>query len=73
VAVGRERGDDLAADYPQVTQLIWADMLAFIWDRFRRYRQQKTQVDQWDAEGLKVKELADRLSTPGRSSNTPFL
>ena len=26
--------------YSEVTQLIWADMLAFIWDRFHRYRQQ---------------------------------
>ena len=60
VAVGRNRSDDLAADYPKVTQLIWADMLAFIWARFRRYRQQKTQVDQWDLQGRKIKRLADR-------------
>jgi hypothetical protein len=34
-------------------------MLAFIWHRFDRYRHQKTQVDQWDAEGRKIKRLAD--------------
>ena len=34
-------------------------MLTFIWDRLRRYRQQKTQVDQWNAEGRKLKRLAD--------------
>jgi len=60
VAVGRNRSDDLAADYPNVTQLIWADILAFIWARFHRYRQQKTQVDQWDLQGRKIKRLADR-------------
>jgi len=60
VAVGRDRSDDLAAAYPEVTQLLWAKMLAFIWDRFHRYRQQKTQVDQWDPEGRKIKQLADQ-------------
>jgi hypothetical protein len=48
-----------------VTQLVWADMLAFVWDRFHRYRQQKTQVDQWDAEGRKIKRLADQSADAG--------
>ncbi len=65
VAVGRDRSDDLAAHYPDVTQLIWADLLAFIWDRFHTYRQQKTQVDQWDAQGRKIKLLADRSKNAG--------
>jgi len=59
VAVGRDRSKELAEEYPRVTQLIWAEMLAFIWDRLHRYRQQKTQVDQWDAPGLTIKCLAD--------------
>lgn len=59
VAVGRDQSDDLARDYPEVRQLLWPDMLAFIWHRFDRYRHQKTQVDQWDAEGRKIKRLAD--------------
>jgi len=48
VAAGR---DQLSATYPDVAQLIWPAMLAFLWDRLRRYRQQKTQVDHWDAQG----------------------
>lgn len=60
VALGRDRSEDLAREYPEVTQLLWAEMLAFIWDRFYRYRQQKTQVDQWDAEGRRIKRLADK-------------
>lgn len=64
VAVGRERSEDLAAAYPEVTQLTWAGMLAFVWHRFRRYRQQKTQVDQWDTEGRKIKRLADQSGEP---------
>lgn len=60
VAVGRERNDDLARDYPGVTQLSWSDMLGFIWRRFRDYRQQKRQVQQWDDEGQNLKRFADR-------------
>lgn len=60
VAVGGSRSDDIAARYPEVTQLLWPDMLAFIWNRFHRYRQQKRQVDQWDRVGRKIKWLADR-------------
>lgn len=60
VAVGRDRSEDVRMAYPEVTQLIWSEMLAFIGDRFHRYRQQKTQVDQWDPEGRKIKRLADQ-------------
>jgi hypothetical protein len=60
VAVGRVRSDELAARYPEVTQLIWAEMLTFVWNRFDRYRQQKTQVDQWAPDGRTIKDLADR-------------
>ena len=60
VAVGRGRSQDIATTYPEVTQLIWSEMLAFIGNRFHRYRQQKTQVDQWDPEGRKIKRLADQ-------------
>jgi hypothetical protein len=46
-----------------VTQLLWADILAFIWDRFSRYRQQKTQVDQGEPAGRKIKLLADQSAS----------
>lgn len=59
VAVGANRSDELAANFPEVTQLVWPEMLAFIWDRFHTYRRQKTQVDQWDAQGLLLKNIAD--------------
>lgn len=58
VAVGRERDDVLATDYPHVLQLVWTDLLTFIWSRFDRYRRQKRQVDQWDAQGRKLNQLA---------------
>jgi hypothetical protein len=40
-------------------------MLAFTWDRLHRYRQQKTQVDQWDAQGQQIKRLADQSGDAG--------
>mgnify|MGYP001033359018 CR=1 FL=1 len=63
VAVGRDRSDEIAARYPEVTQLLWTDVLTFIGDRFHRYRQQKAQVDQWDPEGRKIKRLADEAAS----------
>jgi hypothetical protein len=62
VAVGRERNADLTARYPDMTQLVWAEMLAFISRRFHSYRQQKTQVDQWDQQGRRLKQLADEFA-----------
>jgi len=61
VAVGRCKNKDLADQYPQVTQVTWPELLAFIWQRFRTYRRQKTQVEQWDGQGKRIKKLADRL------------
>ncbi|MGJ0510659.1 MAG: hypothetical protein ACR652_26745 [Methylocystis sp.] len=59
VAVGRNQSEELAAAYPEVKQLIWSEVLSFIWDRLHRYRSQKTQVDQWDLPGRAIKHLAD--------------
>ena len=60
VAVGASRSDELATTFPEVTQLVWPEMLAFIWNRFHTYRRQKTQVDQWDAQGRLLKHIADQ-------------
>jgi len=65
VAVGRERSAELSATYPNVVQLAWPDVLAFIWERLHRYRQQKEQVDQWDAPGRTIKSLADSNGSDG--------
>lgn len=62
VAVGRERNDELTEAFPDVTQLIWSEMLTFVWCRLGRYRRQKSQVDQWDDQGKKIKQLADEHS-----------
>jgi hypothetical protein len=59
VAVGGDRSSELAGRFPQVTQVTWPQILDFIWHRFRTYRRQKTQVQQWNGQGLLLKRLAD--------------
>ena len=44
-----------------VVQLIWPDILGFIHDRLRAYRQQKSQHEQWDAVGHRLYNRATRL------------
>lgn len=63
IAVGASLNEELRAKYPNVTQLVWFEMLVFIWNRFRTYRRQKTQVDQWDLHGLLLKRIADNSQT----------
>ncbi len=60
VLFGRERDGEIAEKYSGITQVEWADALAFIWKRFDKYRRQKTQVDQWDNAGQRLKALANR-------------
>jgi hypothetical protein len=59
VAVGRERSEPLAEQFPLVTQLVWKEMLRFIWNRFRMYRHQKRDVHQWDSQGLLLRDIAN--------------
>ena len=63
VAVGASRSADLAAAFPEVTQLVWPEMLAFIWDRFHTYRRQKANVQQWDFQGKLLKTMANQSSS----------
>jgi hypothetical protein len=62
VAVGRKRNQELSVRFPHVRQLIWTEMLEFIWGRLRRYLKQKRDVDQWDEVGKWLYHLADQHS-----------
>ncbi|MEZ6028861.1 MAG: hypothetical protein R3C46_03835 [Hyphomonadaceae bacterium] len=59
VAVGRVRDESTAEQYPGVIQVLWHEMLNFIWRRFRKYAQQKADVQQWDDTGRELKNLAE--------------
>jgi hypothetical protein len=64
ISVGRVENPELAERFPQVVQVTWPQILTFIWHRFHTYRRQKTQVQQWDQQGLLLKHLSDRSSEP---------
>ena len=64
ISVGRAANPELAERFPQVEQVTWSQILGFIWFRFHTYRRQKTQVQQWDRQGLLLKHLSDRSSEP---------
>jgi hypothetical protein len=59
VAVGREREAGLNARLPGVTQIAWSELLGFIRDRMHAYRQQKSDVGQWDEQGRLMMRLVE--------------
>jgi hypothetical protein len=59
IAIGREVSREPNTMLPQVTQLVWNDILAFIWRRFKQYKGQKRDVNQWNEPGKRIKRLAD--------------
>lgn len=46
--------------YPDVPQKTWADLIAFIHQRFRTYRTRKTDHEQWDEEGKQLWTMSER-------------
>jgi hypothetical protein len=65
ILVGREPDSTIAEKYAGITQLTWAEVLSFIWQRFDRYKRQKAQVDQWDGVGRLLKKIAMREDSDG--------
>lgn len=59
IAIGREVSREPNTMLPQVTQLVWNDILAFIWRRFKQHKGQKRDVNQWNEPGKRIKRLAD--------------
>ena len=59
MAIGRDLNPELEERYGEVLQLTWDGVLGFIWDRFDRYRREKSDVAQWDVCGRGLKALAD--------------
>jgi hypothetical protein len=60
LCVGREHSPEVAERYPHVPQLLWPDLLAFIYNRFAEYREQKMSHPQWDASGHSLWEAFRR-------------
>jgi len=61
VAFGDGVNDSLRKDFPVVPQLLWADVLEFIYHRHRKHRKQKKDHDQWDPAGKWLYEAATHM------------
>ena len=48
---GEVANPDISRDFPDVPQILWNNVLAFIYGRFRKYRDQKASHGQWDEVG----------------------
>lgn len=56
LAVGDKRGEIVI---PGVPQILFTDMIRFIYRRFREYRDQKSSVGNWTEDGRILRELAE--------------
>lgn len=65
IAIGREENPEVGERYPEVKQVIWTDVLCFIFDRFSRYSNQKSQTDNWDETGKALKTMATKADREG--------
>lgn len=54
-AVGEQRAQLVI---PERQQLIWSEIIQFLIERFRQYKQQKSSVGQWTPDGKKLRRFA---------------
>jgi hypothetical protein len=57
-AFGNERGELPIEGVPQI---LFSDMIQFIYERFRNYEHQKSSVANWPEDGQKLRRLFDRF------------
>lgn len=63
IAVGRKRSPELEQSYPHVEQVVWSDLLEFLYTRHQEYKNQKKQTDHWDKTGKDLKRMATARQT----------
>ncbi len=51
---GRDPNPEIKKNLPTVPQILWDKVLGFIYDRFRKYRDQKASHGQWDEAGQEL-------------------
>ena len=51
---GRECNHEVAEDYSKVPQILWPEVLEFIYRRFHKYEDQKVSHPQWDEPGREL-------------------
>jgi hypothetical protein len=56
ICFGKKEDKDLKINKPAITQILWDDVLGFIYDRFRKYPMRKAAHMQWDLTGHRLWE-----------------
>jgi hypothetical protein len=51
---GKNHNPQIAEKYSMVPQILWSDLIPFIYERFKSYRNQKVSHLQWDEDGHKL-------------------
>lgn len=59
IAFGMSYNTELADRYQLVAQIVWNQVIEFVWKRLRRYLRQKADIHQWDAQGRRLRALAE--------------
>ncbi len=59
IAIGRETSSIIAN---KAHQIIWDDLLGFIWTRLKKYKKQKKETQHWDGVGRDLRINASKLS-----------
>lgn len=56
--IGNAPSSTVRSQFPAVPQATWAEVLSFIWRRFRAHRAIKTDISQWDETGQQLWRLS---------------
>lgn len=55
---GAQKNHEIGKTYPSVPQILWINVLAFIYYRFKKYLTQKSMHPQWDKDGQLLWDMA---------------
>ena len=59
ICVGKDENNKLEFDYPDVPQVLFKEILVFIWTRFKKFHEQKKVNQQWDKAGQDLWQCYD--------------
>ena len=59
ICVGKDENNKLKSDYPDVPQILFKEILEFIWTRFKKFHEQKKVNQQWDKAGQDLWQCYD--------------
>ena len=54
LCLGRWHNNEVAKCYPNIPQILWLEVLGFIYCRFHKYEDQKVSHPQWDEPGREL-------------------